>query len=120
MIKPIYVHIIENIVSFANKKCYLINQDLPNVRGYYKLYYSLVTTSYTIYIAISLIDNSNIKRRTNGFNVPDNYLDNLRLVTFNELLELIESVNKSKDKSWDLLEVVNMLQLIIAKWDAWN
>lgn len=120
MLKPIYVHIIENTVSFANKKCYLINKDLPNVKCYYKLYYSLVAPSYTVYIAIALIDNSNIKRRTKGFNVPDSYLDNLRLVNFNELLELIESVNTSNDKSWDLLEVINMLQLILAKWDDWN
>jgi hypothetical protein len=120
MIEPIYVHIVENTVSFANKKCYLINQDLPKIKHYYRLYYSLVAPSYTVYIAISLIDNSNIKRRTNGFNVPDNYLDNLRLVSFNELLELIESVNTSNDKSWDLLEVVNLLHLVVAKWDDWN
>lgn len=113
VMQPIYVHIIENTVSFANKKCYLINEDLCD------LYYHLITSTSTVYIAINLIDNSNIKRRTNGFKVPLDYLDNLRLVNFNELLELIESVNTSNDKSWDLLEVISMLQLILAKWDEW-
>ena len=55
-------------------------------------------------------------KRDNKCYLNSNYF---YLIDFSELLELLDYVGKSPDKSWDLSEVVSLLQLIIANWEDW-
>lgn len=117
-IQPIYIYILKNTISSAITKVYVIHNCLDT--EYYRIY----DKNSIIFISFNLYKTYNIKIKTTGFTalypIPNNYIDNLKATTFDELLDLIIIINNIKNNLWDTSELVNMLQIAIANWDDWN
>lgn len=115
-IQPIYIYTLENTISFTNRKTYIITELQPNdKRHLYRKYQRLENNKIIIYCSKNLSSYD-----FDLVDLPKDYLAKTNLISFDELLELMEGVNKSNDNSWDLSDIVLILQLIIAKWDDWH
>jgi hypothetical protein len=117
-IQPIYVYTLENVISFTDKKTYIITDLPPNdKRHLYRKYQRLLSYNITIYCSKNLFNNI---KSFDLVELPKDYLADINLIVFNELLELIQRLNINIKMSWDLSEVINILHLVLAKWDDWN
>jgi hypothetical protein len=123
-IQPIYVYIKEpsktlcNTIS--NQNCFIIlstntyNNPKANNYKFQVLNYS----KFGIFISESVFNDYNILFWTRPFTLPDMYLDDKRLITFDELLLFIKDIKDSFHYNKDIL--IELLQLVLAKWDDWN
>ena len=129
-LQVIYIYVIEDIISFGNRNSYIISNKKPkstsgmqmtkdNTVNY--MYCDLQSYKYVLHISLNLINNYNLKNGYMGNKLIEDYLNNIRLITFDELLKLIVSLEKDNTiKNWDVFNVISLLQLVVAKWDDWN
>jgi hypothetical protein len=117
-IQPIYIYTLENNISFTDKNTYIITDLQPNdKRHLYRKYQRLLSYKTTIYCSKNLLINI---KSFDLVELPKYYLASVDIISFNELLELIEQLNMySNMYSKDVLEVINILHIVLAKWDEW-
>jgi hypothetical protein len=113
MLQPIYIYTVEK----NNKKAYILYYTQPKDHAFCRF----DCINCTLYISPDLSSNYDLEVRHSGagFIVSTRFLSSIRLITFNELLDIITEVNKSKNVFWKVSKIINMLQLILAKWDDW-
>lgn len=114
MIKPIHIYILKNSISFASKKIYVLYDIEPEDNRYCRFN----CNNYTLYISPSLCKNYVLEHVGGAFTVSNTVLSNVKPIIFDEILDLIIKVDTSIN--WKALQISNILQLVIAKWDDWN
>jgi hypothetical protein len=105
-IKPIYIYIKPSIPVE-----YFILQDLTT-SGQFACYYSN-SNAFIIRIQDSI---TNLVLPYSYHNHI--YVSSLSLITFTELLNLMEDINEEYSES--KYEIIQLLQLVIANWEEWN
>jgi hypothetical protein len=122
-IKPIYIYIKEpskilyNTNSNQNYFIILSTNTFNNPKANDYKFQVLSNDKFGIFISESVFNNYNILFWTKPFTLPDMYLDDKRLIIFDELLLLIKDIKDSFHYNKDSL--IKLLQLVIANWDDW-
>jgi hypothetical protein len=115
-IKPIYIYISKKTNMFTPDEYYIIHnlEDLnkcaifnSNSGGFLINFSSSIAKDY-------LVDYELFNCRENNSQIIK---DCFKLITFEELLDLI--VDVSNEKYTGKIYVISLLQLVIAKWDEW-
>lgn len=122
-IQPIYIYVKESStisITNADQNCFIIlsANTFNNPKALDYKFQVLNDSKFGIFISESVVNYYNIFFWTKPFSLPSRYLNNKRLITFDELLLLIKDVNDGSHNNKDTL--IELLQLIIAKWDDWN
>lgn len=117
IIKPIYIYISKNISLFSPTEYYIIHDliDLEKLAifddnsGSIQMNFS--SSIANIYLS------KNIELFKANQNCYKTINDCHRLIEFNELLDLI--VDVSNETNYNVDDIINLLQLVVAKWDDW-
>jgi hypothetical protein len=118
-IQPIYIYIKESIANI-NECCFIIltAYTFNNPKAFdYKFQVLNISEFRIIFISESVVNYDNMFFWTKSFSLPNRYLNNKRLITFDELLLVIKDVYNSFHYNKHTL--IELLQLVLAKWDEW-
>lgn len=116
IIKPIYIYISKKTNMFTPDEYYIVHnlEDFnkcavfdSNSGGFLINFSSSITKNY-------LVDYELFSCRENNSQIIK---DCFKLITFEQLLDLI--VDISNENYRDKIYVINLLQLVVAKWDDW-
>jgi hypothetical protein len=113
--KPIYIYYLQSKSYTYNQDKYFILHDLINLKGI-ALYGSQHNT-FQIFFQSTIAKCYLNSRDLFDINI-DRYITSFSLINFNQMVSLINDIN-NESKYCDSLDVVSLLQLIIAKWDDW-
>jgi hypothetical protein len=111
MLKPIYIYI-EKTTSLFTSTNYFIVYDLIDLTKFaiYESNCGTFQMNFQPQICNDYLNGPELfdfKRKFNCFN----------LITFKQLLELIDIINKEGD--FDSVVIVELLHLVVAKWEEW-
>lgn len=112
--QPIYIYIKQPDSIFDIIE-YLIVQDMNLENTYEFNSFQYNSGSTVIVIETSIIDLYSDPIYHYQYKTIKNC--SFSLITFNELLNLIEDVNK--ETNYSKYKIINLLQLVVAKWDDW-
>lgn len=117
IIKPIYIYISKKVSLFSPTEYYIVHDliDLEKLAIFEDNSGSIQMNFSSTIANIYLIKNIELFKTSQNCYKTIN--DCHRLIEFNELLDLI--VDVSNETNYNVADIVNLLRLVVAKWDDW-